>query len=630
MFQPVCGALDRLGRLWVTDHGASNVKVFLPSDLSTEGFDPNEDYLSMIGSKGTGNGQFNFNENSFAFPGIAIMLEGGQVQSGEVIATQTVSGVETEFSGTLLHVPVVESSVTFSATVSGTLVNDIVDDGLGVLTGTGATGTINYATGAWTLDFTTAPDINSDILAAYRYPTDVTAEVLEDSVVEGTLTFSGTLAHIPTVAEYDSITINATVSATPITIACDNATPVAALTASGVTGTLTWATGAWTLDFGATAPDTASTITIDYTYYTAVSDEEVDTQDVVGLETEFSGRLGYSNISPTTVSITCNVNGSLVTITDTADESGITGTLADVGQTVSGTIDYATGRWTLDFGSTPPDSEIDGSADITAGYTFYSDRVFVADTFNHRVQIFDIAGTYKGQFGSYGDGDGEFKFPAGLAVDSINYKLHVVDSGNNRVQILTPRVFWNSLTFTAEYGTFGHGIGNLYMPLGILFVDSTPDYVLIADSYNSRIVKFAIAVGGASVTTPDPENEAAYVMKSLTWDNGMLTGTTGTAGATGPAVFAPRSITSDGTNAIVTGHYVGNVQFWSLANWALYGHQELAKQTISEHERLLMLAPQAVVHQSAGEIVLEGHPVIVVNEDGTANETGFRVFSVGD
>ncbi len=217
-----------------------------------------------------------------------------------------------------------------------------------------------------------------------------------------------------------------------------------------------------------------------------------------------------------------------------------------------------------------------------------------------------------------------------MAVDSINYKLHVVDSGNNRVQILTPGVFWNSLTFTAEYGTFGHGIGNLYMPLGILFVDSTPDYVLIADSYNSRIVKFAIAAGGASVTTPDPENEAAYVMKSLTWDNGMLTGTTGTAGATGPAVFAPRSITSDGTNAIVTGHYVGNVQFWSLANWALYGHQELAKQTISEHERLLMLAPQAVVHQSAGEIVLEGHPVIVVNEDGTANETGFRVFSVGD
>jgi len=32
----------------------------------------------------------------------------------------------------------------------------------------------------------------------------------------------------------------------------------------------------------------------------------------------------------------------------------------------------------------------------------------------------------------------------------------------------------------------------------------------------------------------------------------------------------------------------------------------------------------------AGEIVLEGHPVIVVNEDGTANETGFRVFTNGD
>jgi hypothetical protein len=531
MFQPVCGALDRLGRLWVTDYGNSNVKIFAPTDLATEGFDPDADYLAVIGSKGTGNGQFNFSENSYAFPGIAIIQEGGQVESGEVIATQTVEGVETEFEGTLLHTPVVESSVTFTATVGGASVS-ITDDGLGALSGTDVTGTLDYVTGAWTLVFETAPDIDENITCTYQYDTD-----------------------------------------------------------------------------------------------TQVTDEVVATQDVTGLESEFSGILDNVNINPGSLTISCNVDGSAVSITDTEGEDGLTGTLSD-GGTITGTIDYVTGRWTLDFGETPPDSEVDGSADITAAYTHYGgDRVFVADTFNHRVQIFDITGAYKGQFGSNGDGDGEFKFPAGLAVDSVNYKLHVVDSGNNRVQILTPGVFWNSLTYTAEYGSFGHDVGNLYMPLGILFVDSTPDYTLVADSCNSRIVKFNVASGGASATAPAAL--ADYVMKSLAWDNGMLTGVT-SAGATGPAVYAPRSITSDGTNAMVTGFYVGNIQEWPLANWTLFGDQVFGKQTISQHERILMMAPQAVLHQSAADIALEGNPSAVVNEDGTPNTTGFFVITPGD
>jgi hypothetical protein len=165
------------------------------------------------------------------------------------------------------------------------------------------------------------------------------------------------------------------------------------------------------------------------------------------------------------------------------------------------------------------------------------------------------------------------------------------------------------------------------MPIGIMFVDSTPDYTLVADSCNSRIVKFNVASGGASATAPAAL--ADYVMKSLAWDNGMLTGVT-SAGATGPAVYAPRSITSDGTNAMVTGFYVGNIQEWPLANWTLFGDQVFGKQTISQHERILMMAPQAVLHQSAADIALEGNPSAVVNEDGTPNTTGFFVITPGD
>lgn len=84
------------------------------------------------------------------------------------------------------------------------------------------------------------------------------------------------------------------------------------------------------------------------------------------------------------------------------------------------------------------------------------------------------------------------------------------------------------------------------------------------------------------------------------------------------------------TFAMVTGFYVGNIQEWPLANWTLFGDQVFGKQTISQHERILMMAPQAVLHQSAADIALEGNPSAVVNEDGTPNTTGFFVITPGD
>jgi hypothetical protein len=66
-----------------------------------------------------------------------------------------------------------------------------------------------------------------------------------------------------------------------------------------------------------------------------------------------------------------------------------------------------------------------------------SGEVAVADTANHRVQIFDSEGNYKRQFGTEGkEDDGQLYFPKGLASDAHG-NLLVVDL-TNRLQVFDP------------------------------------------------------------------------------------------------------------------------------------------------------------------------------------------------
>lgn len=65
-------------------------------------------------------------------------------------------GVTTAFSGTLADVPVLRNQVLFSSIDGSNNGLELHDDGTGTLTGDGS-GTIDYVTGAFTLNFSTAP-----------------------------------------------------------------------------------------------------------------------------------------------------------------------------------------------------------------------------------------------------------------------------------------------------------------------------------------------------------------------------------------------------------------------------------------------------------------------------------------
>jgi sugar lactone lactonase YvrE len=64
-------------------------------------------------------------------------------------------------------------------------------------------------------------------------------------------------------------------------------------------------------------------------------------------------------------------------------------------------------------------------------------NVFVADTWNNRVEEFDAGGAFIRAFGEAGDGPGYFARPKGISVDSDG-QIWVADGMQDRVQVYTP------------------------------------------------------------------------------------------------------------------------------------------------------------------------------------------------
>src|SRR5262245_35908908 len=60
--------------------------------------------------------------------------------------------------------------------------------------------------------------------------------------------------------------------------------------------------------------------------------------------------------------------------------------------------------------------------------------VAVADTGNHRIQVFSIDGKLRSGWGGAGTAEGKFLFPSGLALGPQG-ELFVADAGNHRIQV---------------------------------------------------------------------------------------------------------------------------------------------------------------------------------------------------
>ena len=109
-------------------------------------------------------------------------------------------------------------------------------------------------------------------------------------------------------------------------------------------------------------------------------------------------------------------------------------------------------------------------------------NVYVTDEWLNRVSIFDKDGNFLSLWGFSGDRDGEFAGPAGIAIDQKD-NLYIVDSRNHRVQKLT-----KDGKILNRWGKLGDGDGEFNSPWGITM--DSQGYVYVADHKNHRAQKF--------------------------------------------------------------------------------------------------------------------------------------------
>jgi DNA-binding beta-propeller fold protein YncE len=99
-------------------------------------------------------------------------------------------------------------------------------------------------------------------------------------------------------------------------------------------------------------------------------------------------------------------------------------------------------------------------------------RIYVSDTLRNKVYVMDMQGSVLQTIGKTGTADGEFNFPTELRLHGS--ELAVVDAMNFRVQ-----VFDRSGTFHYAVGKPGDGAGWIFRPKGIGF--DSEDHLYIVD-----------------------------------------------------------------------------------------------------------------------------------------------------
>ena len=109
-------------------------------------------------------------------------------------------------------------------------------------------------------------------------------------------------------------------------------------------------------------------------------------------------------------------------------------------------------------------------------------NVYVTDEWLHRVTKFSKDGGYVSHWGTHGSGDGELDRPAGIVIGQDG-TVYIVDSRNNRVQRFTL-----DGEFLGKFGSAGTGDGEFNLPWGICL--DGQENIFVADWRNDRVQSF--------------------------------------------------------------------------------------------------------------------------------------------
>ena len=135
----------------------------------------------------------------------------------------------------------------------------------------------------------------------------------------------------------------------------------------------------------------------------------------------------------------------------------------------------------------------EGEFNDPRGVTLYNSEVYVSDSDNHRIQVFDLDLNFIRSIWSRGKGRGELDLPLDIKFDSTG-NMYITDYWNHRVQVLD-----SSGHFIRLFGQEGEG--RLEWPASVFIADQ---YVYVSDIVQDRIVvykssgQFVTSFGGLS------------------------------------------------------------------------------------------------------------------------------------
>lgn len=108
--------------------------------------------------------------------------------------------------------------------------------------------------------------------------------------------------------------------------------------------------------------------------------------------------------------------------------------------------------------------------------------VYVVDQLNNRIQKFGADGSSQTAWGKAGAGKGDLRTP--FAVAASGGRVYVADFGNDRVQVFGP-----DGTLLDSFGSRGSGDGQLLRPAGVAV--GSDGSVYVADHFNDRVQRFS-------------------------------------------------------------------------------------------------------------------------------------------
>jgi len=209
-------------------------------------------------------------------------------------------------------------------------------------------------------------------------------------------------------------------------------------------------------------------------------------------------------------------------------------------------------------------------------------NVIVADSHNHRLQVWSTDGQFVHALGCKGSAPGQLLQPSGVAVDPSSGNIVIADEFNHRIQV------WNAEgRFIIEFGSHGSKPGQFDFPRGIS-VDNGGN-IIVADEFNHRVQLFS--------------------------SDGKLVTTFGYPGS-GPGKFLyPSGLALDNHgNIVVTDRNNGRVHVWTPDGRFL---RLIGSQGSSPGQ---LLQPQGVAIDAAGNIIVadySNHRLQAWGEDGS-------------